>query len=72
MQTKKLLQEIILDAAHGDYTPLVGLIDYLLNDRRYSRERLARFAVRRLHLPWESVLDTLDQLGYLSPGTKLH
>lgn len=66
------LYEMIFQAAQGDSTYLFGLIDYLLHTKRYSRERLARFAVRRLKMPWETIMTTFDDLGFLPPGTRIH
>lgn len=64
MNTKQLLQEMITDSARGDYYALLGIIDYLLTDRNYSKERLARFALRSLNIPWETTFSTLEQLGF--------
>lgn len=72
MNSRLDLYEMIFQAAQGDPTYLLGLLDYLIQDKRYSRERLARFAVRRLKIPWEQVIETFDSLGFIPPGTKLH
>lgn len=71
MNTKRILQEMLIDSAQGDYFALLGIVDYLLTEKSYSRERLARFAQRSLKIPWETTFTTLEQLGFHSK-TYLH
>lgn len=47
----EMIQGIILDAAHGDRTALIGLLDYLIHDKDISADRILAIADRRFHVP---------------------
>ncbi len=47
----EMIHDIILDAAHGENTALIGLIDYLIHDQEIAAERILAIADRRFHIP---------------------
>lgn len=59
---KNTLDLVIDDAAHGDAIPLLGMLDYLINECLYSHERIILFADRILKIPKETSLLTLNAL----------
>ena len=61
--TSTVVKQIVLDAFYNDAHPLIGLVDYLINDKGYSVERLLKFAVRTLKLDENVCINTLDVCG---------
>ena len=47
----EMIRDILHDAAHGERTALIGLLDYLLNDQDISADRILAIADRRFHIP---------------------
>lgn len=65
MNTSELIREVTRDAMKGDLFPLMGMIDYLVIDEKYSLERVIKFGTRTLHLPEEKILDFLFMCGFI-------
>lgn len=47
----EMIKDIIYDAAHGERTALIGLLDYLMNDEGIEADRILAIADRRFHIP---------------------
>lgn len=64
----EMIQDIILDAAHGERTALIGLLDYLMHDQDISADRILAIADRRFHIPARCLLPYINVVQeYINP-----
>lgn len=63
MNTSSIIRQIVFDAiVERDAFPLLGIIDHLI-EQGYSKERIALFAMRSLHLEERTVLELMLEMG---------
>ncbi len=58
---KHLIDNILIEVAHGDFVSLLGLVDHLL-DHGYSFNRIAAIAERKFYIPVPVTIFTLTHL----------
>lgn len=56
---------ILDDLAHNEPQPIIGLIDYMLNDCQVPLDRLITFTHRNFNIPIETIRDTLNELEFI-------
>lgn len=62
MKRHELIATILTDAAQGDLFPLLGMLDYLMQDCNIPMWRLQGIARRRFHLSDETTRDLIDRM----------
>jgi hypothetical protein len=62
MKRKDFIISILNDSAHGETTPLKGLIYYLRDDCNISVERIVHIARKHFSIPVSVSLATLDTI----------
>lgn len=63
---RHIMEVVLNDAAHGDYHPLAGMLDWLTKDCGIPVERLAKIAERQFGIPENISLATMEALSVVT------
>ena len=63
--TSEVVRMLVIDLAEGDYTSCRGILDYLINEKGYTVDRIVQFATRTLQIPYDVAIATVvDMYSY--------